>query len=88
MLYSIKIECPACHWKPDGGSYWQCNCGHVWNTFETMAKCPACKKQWKVTQCPSESSSGCGRFHPHEDWYIIPIDFESLFQFEKNLKEK
>lgn len=41
----VKIECPVCHWKPDDGSYWQCNCGHVWNTFETMSICPACKNQ-------------------------------------------
>jgi hypothetical protein len=78
MLENVKIECPNCHWEPDGGAYWQCTCGHVWDTFKTTAICPSCKKRWKVTQCPKFSSNGCGEVFLHEDWYVIPTDLESM----------
>lgn len=67
MANDFKIECPRCEWEPDGKAYWRCSCGHVWNTFDTKAKCPACNKQWEDTYCP-----GCGLTSPHKEWYIDP----------------
>ncbi len=68
MPNDIKIECPKCGWEPDGGPYWSCTCGHVWNTFDTAARCPACNKQWKYTQCIGPRG-GCNQFSLHLDWY-------------------
>ena len=88
MSKEIKIACPKCNWEPDGGEYWGCTCGHVWNTFATAAKCPNCGKQWKDTQC-IPFRGGCYEFSPHIDWYrnldnIIEKEIESL----KKVKEK
>ncbi|MDW7692116.1 hypothetical protein R9C00_14755 [Flammeovirgaceae bacterium SG7u.111] len=67
-----KIMCPKCTWEPDGGDYWQCHCMHVWNTFNTYGKCPACGHVHKTTQCPA-----CSQLSPHADWYLeldsIPV---------------
>ncbi|MCB0594894.1 MAG: hypothetical protein H6557_22640 [Lewinellaceae bacterium] len=68
MTEDIKIECPKCGWEPDGGAYWSCTCGHVWDTFATAGRCPACNKQWKHTQCIGYKG-GCNQFSLHLDWY-------------------
>ncbi|MEQ8707203.1 MAG: hypothetical protein RIC19_24940 [Phaeodactylibacter sp.] len=68
MPKSVEILCPKCDWKPDGKAWWVCTCGHRWNTFETAARCPSCKKQWEKTQCPTPAG-GCGTESPHLDWY-------------------
>jgi hypothetical protein len=67
-MAEIRIRCPACAWEPDGGAYWQCHCGHIWDTFETAAKCPACGFQHKDTQC-IQSAGGCSKISPHLKWY-------------------
>jgi len=36
----------------------------IWNTFETRALCPGCRKQWQMTQCLL-----CAALSPHDDWY-------------------
>ncbi len=69
-----RIRCPLCGWQPSRGDRWVCGlrlgpfvvlgCGHVWNTFDTRGRCPACGKQWTVTACHA-----CHRLSPHEDWY-------------------
>ena len=64
-----RIRCPLCKWQPCEADRWQCECGCVWNTFDTHARCPACGKQWLVTQCLA-----CGEFSPHEDWYAKDED--------------
>lgn len=71
----LKIACPKCSWEPDGASHWACSCGHIWDTFETQGVCPSCNKQWKHTQCPT-----CEGWSVHDDWYIISIDMNSLFE--------
>lgn len=58
------VQCPKCEWKPDGKPYWECECGHSWNTFDTRGKCPSCGKQWQTTQCHA-----CGKWSPHSRWY-------------------
>ena len=58
------IRCPKCRWSPRGGDRWSCNCGHVWNTFDTGGVCPACLYQWQVTMCPR-----CREWSPHSEWY-------------------
>jgi hypothetical protein len=68
MSKEVSIQCPKCSWEPDGGEHWRCDCGHVWDTFETAARCPNCKKQWQETQCPAPAG-GCSAFSPHLDWY-------------------
>jgi hypothetical protein len=66
----IQISCPKCNWKPDGNDYWVCECGNIWNTFETSGKCPKCQKVWTETQCPQfEDAGGCGSWSKHLDWY-------------------
>lgn len=59
-----RIRCPLCGWQPGAEDRWSCQCGHVWNTFDTGGVCPGCLYQWKVTQCIA-----CGRISPHSDWY-------------------
>ena len=67
-MAEIKIACPKCNWEPDGGAYWGCDCGCVWNTFDTAAKCPQCGKQWEFTQCVP-FKGGCPETSPHLEWY-------------------
>ena len=60
-----KIACPKCDWEPDGKPYWQCDhCQTAFDTFETTAICPQCRKQFRDTQCIA-----CRKFSPHLDWY-------------------
>jgi hypothetical protein len=59
-----RIRCPKCNWSPRAEDRWQCNCRHIWNTFDTGGVCPGCMHQWKVTQCLR-----CGQMSPHSDWY-------------------
>ncbi|PUZ22445.1 hypothetical protein DCM91_14335 [Chitinophaga costaii] len=65
---SLKIRCPKCKWEPDGKPYWQCSCGHVWDTFTTGGRCPACQKVWEDTCC-IYPPAGCLQWSPHLDWY-------------------
>jgi len=58
------IRCPKCGWRPRARDRWQCTCLHVWNTFDTRGKCPACTLQWHETACLS-----CLVMSPHEAWY-------------------
>jgi len=44
-----------------------CECLHVWNTFDTRGRCPACGKVWGVTQCLA-----CHAISRHEAWYEEP----------------
>lgn len=67
-MADIKIACPKCNWEPDGGAYWVCTCGCVWNTFDTAAQCPNCHKQWTHTACIPHRG-GCTSMPPHVDWY-------------------
>jgi hypothetical protein len=60
-----KIRCPKCAWQPRRHDRWQCECRHVWNTFDTRGVCPACDKKWAETQC-----FGCHRWSPHDAWYV------------------
>ncbi len=70
-----KIRCPKCDWEPDGGKYWACHCGCIWNTFDTYGQCPQCSFVHRQTQCPE-----CAEWSPHADWYVdlprIKITFE------------
>jgi hypothetical protein len=61
------IQCPACGWLPDTSSRWECDCGFMWNTFDTRALCPACEKHHLVTACPR-----CHESTAHERWYDGP----------------
>jgi hypothetical protein len=59
-----RIRCPRCGYEPRPTDRWQCDCGFLWNTFDTRGLCPACDHQWQDTACPA-----CGEWSPHEDWY-------------------
>jgi hypothetical protein len=59
-----RIRCPRCKWRPGRDDRWFCNCGYVWNTFETAGLCPACDTQWEWTACLR-----CEEWSPHKDWY-------------------
>lgn len=68
-MSELKIACPKCDWEPDGGAYWSCsNCGFIWNTFETIARCPQCNHQHEYTSC-IPFRGGCTAYEPHLDWY-------------------
>jgi hypothetical protein len=62
----VNIFCPQCEYQPRAFDRWVCapGCGTWWNTFETRARCPGCRRQWRETCCPT-----CARWSPHEDWY-------------------
>ena len=62
--FGVRIRCPECRWRPARHDRWQCDCGHLWNTFETGGRCPECLKQWKHTKCPR-----CAVWSPHDEWY-------------------
>ncbi|MDC8004806.1 DUF4272 domain-containing protein [Aureisphaera galaxeae] len=70
---NLVIQCTVCEWRPDGGKYWACNCGHVWNTFKSHGKCPKCETQYVKTWCP-----GCGKSTPHKDWYKTPEEIIAI----------
>ncbi len=84
----VEILCPKCDWKPDGGKYWRCTCGNVWNTFETAGKCPQCNKIWDETACPGPGfPGGCGKWSPHIDWYrnldyILQLELKKILHFK------
>lgn len=59
------IRCPKCNFQPPQEVRWICKCGHVWNTFWTSGKCPACHFQWEATACPQ-----CGEMSEHHAWYV------------------
>ena len=72
---TVRIRCPLCGWSPDKSSVWLCEslgtpepyfggCGHMWNTFDTRGKCPACAHQWRWTSCLR-----CQGWSRHVDWY-------------------
>jgi len=58
------LRCPKCGWVPRPENRWSCNCGHIWNTFDTGGMCPGCRYQWKITMCPA-----CRQWSAHSDWY-------------------
>jgi Domain of unknown function (DUF4261) len=60
----VGVRCPACGWAPEALSRWECDCGFMWNTFETRARCPACDKDWELTTCLK-----CKTRTPHARWY-------------------
>jgi hypothetical protein len=81
-----KIACPKCEWEPLSSDRWQCTCGHVWNTFDTVGRCPACHMQWEETQCLN-GSGGCAKWSPHLDWYrglddLLRRELERIFRRE------
>lgn len=63
-MAKTRIRCPKCDWEPDGKPYWQCRCGHVWDTFVTQARCPACGFRHEKTQCIA-----CEELSSHINWY-------------------
>ena len=34
-----RIRCPLCGWSPRKDDLWACDCGHLWNTFDTGGVC-------------------------------------------------
>ncbi len=60
-----RIRCPKCGWVPNASSRWQCDCGRIWNTFDTGGVCPGCVKKWESTCCLA-----CHMWSPHSDWYV------------------
>jgi hypothetical protein len=62
-----NVACPGCAYAPTPFDRWMCapdGCGHMWDTFETRAKCPECGAVFPWTACP-----GCSKTYPHAAWY-------------------
>lgn len=83
----LKIACPKCDFEPLPSDLWECSCGHVWHTFATFGRCPACRKVWRDTQCLGPEVGGCTRWSPHLDWYrgldeLLRRELEEVFERE------
>lgn len=62
---SAGVRCPECGWVPDTLARWECDCGFIWNTFDTRASCPACQKRHAETVCLR-----CESAIAHDRWYV------------------
>ncbi len=58
------IRCPRCAWAPEILSRWECDCGFMWNTFDTRGICPVCERRHGETVCLR-----CRQSTAHGDWY-------------------
>jgi hypothetical protein len=57
-------RCPSCHSSPHQGPFWKCQkCAANFDTFETLAKCPACGIQFETTACLD-----CSALNPFASW--------------------
>lgn len=66
--YLRTVSCPECGWVPVGIAWWRCeDCGESFDTFETGARCPSCKRTWEHTQCPA-----CMARSSHQRWWRRP----------------
>jgi len=77
MIKYNQIECPECHWNPNGEELWTCSCKHTWDTFTTQGECPNCLTKWEDTFCPI-----CTSTNRHSDWYS---NQNSKFQYISKL---
>jgi Zn-dependent protease len=58
------FACPSCKTAPPAGAFWKCTqCGQAFDTFQTRAACPNCRKQFEVTKCLD-----CGVASPMSAW--------------------
>lgn len=83
-MMNLEIKCPKCSWKPVNEKLWICSCKHIWNTFETGAVCPKCKKRWEDTSCPK-----CHKWSKHILWYndldkLLKLELEKLNTVQEN----
>jgi hypothetical protein len=67
----IEVKCPQCGNAPPIGKYWACGdpimkegCRTRFDTFETNAECPSCKRKFQLTNCPI-----CGKTSPFTEWF-------------------
>ena len=61
-----SFHCPSCKAAPPMGNFWSCpQCKQRFDTFQTLAVCPHCARQFPETMC-----SDCGRKHPMNAWRI------------------
>jgi Zn-dependent protease len=58
------FHCPSCKAAAPMGDFWVCSgCKKRFNTFQTLAVCPYCAKQYPQTMCAE-----CGQKHPIAQW--------------------
>lgn len=58
------FACPSCETAPPAGAFWKCTqCGQAFDTFQSRAACPNCKKPFEVTKCLD-----CGVASPMSAW--------------------
>lgn len=58
------FHCPTCKATPPMGDFWVCSgCKKRFNTFQTLAVCPYCARQFPETMC-----ADCGQKHPIAKW--------------------
>jgi hypothetical protein len=56
-----RIRCPLCGWSPSKEDRWACECGHLWNTFDTGG---CARRAFTNGLRPSVSSVADGRRIP------------------------
>jgi hypothetical protein len=63
----MKICCPNCKNLLTKNQKWKCFCGHSFNHFNNIGKCPKCNYIHEFTECLEPS---CQKISPHLDWYV------------------
>jgi len=61
-----EAVCPMCRQHPPFGPLWRCACGMMFDTFETGATCPHCRRDFSSTMCPfCQQSTPLTLWYPH-----------------------
>lgn len=65
----MGVACPQCGAAPPAVPFWRCECGQLFDTFETGGTCPRCQKRHALTACPE-----CLRKSPMKSWQVpLPL---------------
>ena len=67
----LIIKCPLCNYQPSQNDQWICDCGNIFDTFLTAARCTRCGKQHENTCCPNPK---CRKWSKHLRWYVPELD--------------
>lgn len=60
----MDSSCPSCNSKKSTEINLKCFCGHSFNHFNDIGRCPACNYTHEFTECYE-----CEKISLHLDWY-------------------